>query len=293
MEYLVCISIFISTFNLYHNPLLLKIQKLLLTIVFTVTVSILMGTQDVMALTFNQFNDNTKFIDISGSATAIEEMLSDDAEVTIVTTVGRTGFFESGNVCLGANGAIGEGACGNLQFTNQALPSASAFGGATAILPFWDDLNPGAGGQIFWEETTVMGFNTLIVQWHDLPLFVNIGDVRFQLQLFECGGDIAARFAYPDVVFGNQNDFGAGATIGYQADLNNADQFSFNQAVLQNDDVIDLIQSCGAVGGELLPIDNTALLLAGLQSSAIWMLPVLVVVTGLGAFYIKTRMSKE
>ncbi len=251
-----------------------------------------MGTQDVMALTFNQFNDNTKFIDIS--ATGTEEMLADDAEVTIVTTVGRTGFFESGNVCLGANGGIGEGSCGNLIFINQALPSNGAFSGGTSILPFWDDLNPGEGGQIFWEETTVMGFNTLIVQWHDLPLFFNTGDVRFQLQLFECGGDIAARFAYPDVVFGNQNDFGAGATIGYQTDQNNADQFSFNQAVLQNDDVIDLIESCDLeVGGELLSIDNTALLLAGLQSSAIWMLPVLAGAAGVGAFYIKTRMNKK
>ena len=47
------------------------------------------------------------------------------------------------------------------------------------------------------------------------------------------------------------------------------------------------------VGGELLPIDNTALLLAGLQSSAIWMLPVLVGAAGVGAYYIKTRMNKD
>jgi len=35
-----------------------------------------------------------------------------------------------------------------------------------------------------------------------------------------------------------------------------------------------------AVGGELLPIDSTALMLAGLQSSAIWMLPVLAGIAG-------------
>ncbi len=254
-----------------------------------------MGTQDVMALTFNQFNDNTKFIDIS--ATGTQEMLSDDQEVVIVTTVGRPGFFESGNVCLGANGAIGEGGSdctGFMSFSNGALPSNNLFGDFAALVPYWDDINPSAGGQIFWEETTVMGFNTLIVQWHDIPIFGFVGDVRLQLQLFECGGDIAARFAYPDVDFGAAGSFGSSATIGYQADQNNADQFSFNQLnVLANDDVIDLIESCGAVGGELLPINNTALLLAGLQSSAIWMLPILAGVTGLGAFYIKTRMSKE
>ena len=47
------------------------------------------------------------------------------------------------------------------------------------------------------------------------------------------------------------------------------------------------------VGGELLPIDSTALVLAGLQTSAIWMLPVLAGAAGVGVFYIKTRMNKE
>ncbi len=47
------------------------------------------------------------------------------------------------------------------------------------------------------------------------------------------------------------------------------------------------------VGGELLPIDSTALLLAGIQTSAIWMLPILAGAAGIGAYYIKTRMNKE
>jgi len=47
------------------------------------------------------------------------------------------------------------------------------------------------------------------------------------------------------------------------------------------------------VGGSLLSIDNTTLLLAGLQSNAIWMLPILAGAAGIGAYYIKTRMNKE
>ena len=43
------------------------------------------------------------------------------------------------------------------------------------------------------------------------------------------------------------------------------------------------------VGGELLPIDNTALLLAGLQTSAIWMLPVLAGAAGAGFAAFKLR----
>jgi len=47
------------------------------------------------------------------------------------------------------------------------------------------------------------------------------------------------------------------------------------------------------VGGSLLSIDNTTLLLAGLQSSAIWMLPVLAGVAGsaFGVLYIKSRRN--
>ena len=47
------------------------------------------------------------------------------------------------------------------------------------------------------------------------------------------------------------------------------------------------------VGGEFLPINSTALVLAGLQSSAIWMLPVLAGVAGAGFYLIKFRMNKE
>jgi len=47
------------------------------------------------------------------------------------------------------------------------------------------------------------------------------------------------------------------------------------------------------VGGELLPIDSTALVLAGLQTSAIWMLPILAGVAGsaFGILYIKSRRN--
>jgi len=47
------------------------------------------------------------------------------------------------------------------------------------------------------------------------------------------------------------------------------------------------------VGGEFLPTDSTALVLAGLQTSAIWMLPVLAGVAGsaFGILYIKSRRN--
>jgi hypothetical protein len=47
------------------------------------------------------------------------------------------------------------------------------------------------------------------------------------------------------------------------------------------------------VGGEFLPIDSTSLMLAGIQSSAVWMLPVLAGAAGAGAYYIRFRMNKD
>jgi len=48
-----------------------------------------------------------------------------------------------------------------------------------------------------------------------------------------------------------------------------------------------------SVGGELVSTDNTALLLAGIQSSTVWMLPALIGIAGAGIYYIRTRMNKE
>ena len=47
------------------------------------------------------------------------------------------------------------------------------------------------------------------------------------------------------------------------------------------------------IGGKLLSADTTALLVAGLQSSAIWMLPAVAGVAGAGAFFVRSRMNKD
>ncbi len=43
------------------------------------------------------------------------------------------------------------------------------------------------------------------------------------------------------------------------------------------------------IGGELLPIDKTALLLAGFQTNAIWMLPIVMSAVGIGAFVLTKK----
>ena len=59
------------------------------------------------------------------------------------------------------------------------------------------------------------------------------------------------------------------------------------------DQCLEDLMCSPVVGGESLSVDSTALMLAGLQSSAIWMLPILAGAAGAGAFYIKSRMNKD
>jgi len=47
------------------------------------------------------------------------------------------------------------------------------------------------------------------------------------------------------------------------------------------------------IGGEFIGVDSTALVLAGIQSNAMWMLPILAVAAGTVAYYIKTRTNKD
>ncbi|MDA1055940.1 MAG: matrixin family metalloprotease, partial [Planctomycetota bacterium] len=181
---------------------------------------------------FVQTNDPSAFIDISSTGTALN--LGDDGNATINTTVGNS-IFPAGSVSIGNNGAIIAGAEKAVPFSPAELPT-NAFG--NALLPFWDDIDSDTGN-VFWEERRVSGNNTLIVQWEDRPHFSNVGSATFQLQLFETG-PILARYVYADVDFGDSNhDFGASATIGYQANVASAVQFSRNLAALADGDVLE------------------------------------------------------
>jgi len=53
--------------------------------------------------------------------------------------------------------------------------------------------------------------------------------------------------------------------------------------------VVNAPEQDPVVGGTLIAIDKTALLLAGVQSISMWMIPVVVAGIGIGVFVIKQR----
>jgi len=59
------------------------------------------------------------------------------------------------------------------------------------------------------------------------------------------------------------------------------------------DDITFTPESCGVVGGEFLPIDSTALLLAGAQTNAVWLISALAVIgsVAFGALYITSKKN--
>jgi len=57
--------------------------------------------------------------------------------------------------------------------------------------------------------------------------------------------------------------------------------------------VVVQLQTQHSVAGELLPIDSTALFLAGMQTSAIWLIPSVVGIAGVGFYLVRAKMNKD
>lgn len=203
---------------------------------------------------FQHANDNSKFVDISSTGTALT--LNDDSTVTIHTTVGNS-LFSAGSVRVGNNGGILRSTFGNVLSTNTVLPNA-AF--SNALFPYWDDLGA-TSGSVYWQEIAIEGHAALVVQWHERPRYVDGGDIgsaTFQVQVFG-SGPIAVRFAYRDVDFGDERFTGGlSATIGYQTNSTTAGLFSFNQAAVVDGDVIDILVSAPTIDVDEFGMDLTA-----------------------------------
>jgi len=131
----------------------------------------------------------------------------------------------------------------------------------------------------------------------DHPAMNDNGVLIFNASFDDGGGFIDGIFTQTSLLV-QEGDIVEGNVLTNVADpvINNNQDFVFEgDYEIGQDSFFSVILATHTqvVGGELLQIDSTALVLAGLQSSAIWMLPVLAGAAGVGAFYIKTRMNKD
>ena len=130
---------------------------------------------------------------------------------------------------VGSNGILGFAAADMDDLSNTALPSSGT--PDNLIAPFWDDLDPSAGGTITYLNEDWLG--RVIVSYEDVMAYSGDVPLSFQVILME-GGDIL--FQYADL---DENDLES-ATVG----IENADGSVGMQCNLNGDGVNLADETC-------------------------------------------------
>ncbi len=141
--------------------------------------------------------------DISSIGTSV---ILDDNDITPLISFGFNFPFYGNNFSefvIGANGGIGLNDK-NIYRMNKQLPCGPTYAPAQFIAPFWDDLDPSAGGSIYYYAEA----NQLIVSWIDVPRKDTNTTETFQTILRKNGEII---FQY-----NNMNGIVDSATVGIQ-----------------------------------------------------------------------------
>jgi uncharacterized repeat protein (TIGR01451 family) len=132
-----------------------------------------------------------------------------------------------------SNGYLRFNTLNNTYYNNQTLANIDATM-THAILPYWDDLNPGTGGNITYGTFGSAPNRRFAVTWKDVPHYNVSGQYSFQVVLYEDGG---IRFRYDSTSDANGSSNG-GATIGVIENNTFFNQHSFNVAINQSQDIL-------------------------------------------------------
>ncbi len=161
------------------------------------------------------FTDSTNALeDISGTGTLLP--LTDDSNANAPIGFNFTFFGNSfSDVFVSSNGFLSFGV-GSSALGNGAIPSAGVPN--NALYALWDDLNPGAAGDVYYETRGATGVDLrFIAQWNAVPQFGGTDSNTFQVVLFENGtieyryGAISA-FTDADATVGVENSDGTVAS---------------------------------------------------------------------------------
>lgn len=166
------------------------------------------------------------FIDITAIGTSLN-LPNQYATANVTMPFSFTFYGRTSNLlCVGNSGDIQFGITNCENFPNFALPYLNVDSG---IFAFWDNLY--THGQVY---TAVIGDapnRRFVVEWYQKDRFSApsaTDTVTFETIINEADGGIA--FEYLDTTFGSPaDDNGANATIGLQRNVQQADQYSYNQ----------------------------------------------------------------
>jgi hypothetical protein len=169
------------------------------------------------------------WVDITNRGTQLY-MTDDDNEA--ITMPFSFHFYDnefSGQMRVCSNGWVSFTSTAT-SYSNYGLPSSSA--PENLLAGFWDDLNPGTGGQIWWFGNS----DSLMVAWIGVPHYSSSGSFTFEIILTS---DDAVHCQYQSMGNGYPTNE---ATIGIQNDTKTIGlQVAYNQNYVHNELAVDFL----------------------------------------------------
>jgi len=167
------------------------------------------------------------WIEISGTGQNLG--LTDDSHIFPLDLPFTFNFYgvDYNQIAVGSNGSV--------YFVNQylglgnvCLPGDGGSGVWDFIVGMWDDLNPSAGGAVYYQALNYKGQDIAVVEWYQVPHFGTADDMTYEIILFP-NGSILIQYLDPS------NEAGSGATVGIQGYWENPSyylEYSCNAAAL-------------------------------------------------------------
>lgn len=157
--------------------------------------------------------------------------LTDDGEVN-VTLPFNFNFYgvTSTAIRVGNNGGIlFNDTTSDLTYMNSDLSTSTV---NNLITPFWDDMDD-ESGNVYYKVVGTAPYRQMVIEWFNRPHFNGVGNATYEVILFETWNNI--KFQYQDVIFGDPTvNNGLSATVGIRQQGVNFLQYSYNQAVLED-----------------------------------------------------------
>ncbi len=183
------------------------------------------------------------FVDIRSTGTTAFNGYSDDGSRGPINIGFSFDFYGNSysTLYVSSNGMVSFGS-GNTAYANTDL-TTNANPTQAVIVPYWDDLvvdpNNPTNGNVYYETLGNPGSRQFVVEWYVRRIAQHGTELLFEAILYEGSNDIL--FQYQDVI-GSSFSNGESATVGIR-DVNgqnsgNVLQWSFNQAVIENDQAI-------------------------------------------------------
>ena len=172
------------------------------------------------------------WIDATAGGTRLT--LGDDTSATVSLPF-TFSFYEQpfSSLKVSSNGYVVFGPGAATTWMNEDVPSANTPNGFAA--PYFDDLNPAAGGAVWYRTVGSAPNRKLVVSWVGVAHYSSFSSspATFQVVLEEGTNDLV--FQYQDVDFDDEfSDYGVSATVGVENLAGTIGRkFSFDQAVLQ------------------------------------------------------------